>query len=349
MDWDEEPEEGTEPEEAAEEGATPPPDTEAEGAPEAASPPATHALQPLIDQLPPGLRQGVAGGTLAAEQALLQHFGGLHGAVGRTRAENRQLREAMEHQGLRFDTFMKKLGDTLGLELEEPQPPQDPLAGVHSKLDELRVAEEERQLDAHIAGVDGYLEQSRALAVQEIPDFQQAEEFVGHFVLAGQRQRALVALATRDYGYFDRADLQAAADGLITEDQLVERTASGKALDIFALTSARHFTGADPLSYARDILGIAVKAGWRPGGGNGAGATAPAAAPASDPGLARIRQQVRENATPARSAANHGRRDPATIRRNLAAMPQEDFDAMMESAEDPEGLWKEILDLHAAT
>lgn len=325
-------------------------------------PAAPSALDPLYARLPPGLRKGVEAGHFSKEEAIARHYQGYHHRVDKLFQKNQDLDRRLAAQTEswnRYDARMKKLFETLGIEAPEDQPaPVDPLAPVHQKLDAVLAAEEERQLDVQIATTEGYVAQAQQVMLAEEPEYMAAEEFVANSVLAFQRQQAVQAASFKQFDFFRRDYLQAVYEGVMSEEELIERTAIERAMDIAARMQYQHSRGGDPASYGRDVLGVAYKLGWQPAraqqqqGGNGAAPLAqppPRSGPRPDPKVQALRQNASGQLPGPATAQPRRQVNPTQIKEQVANMTNEEFTAMMEASADPEQLMKELMKMGAVS
>lgn len=349
-------------------GSAPP----AAPAPAAPAPPAQagapHALQPLLQHLPPGLRRAIASGSMTPEDAVNRHYGNRRWSdLIATEQQARQLDERNKQILGRFEALAKHLTDTLGLELPKelqptaaPEPPSE-VAQLAGKVDEFMRTVEDQRLDGMVDQVESYGLSDREAVIQQEPEFADAESFVVNQIIDQQRQEASRLLdnwnLTKDPRILERFNpeyLQRVAAGEMTGEELVELSALDRCFDLSAHLQQRHFH--QRTSMAGDFLQLARKWGWKPtreGGTpqpaeptNGGPAARPAPGPARrDPNLDLVRRGITHTPAPARNGA------PALDHREVVArvssMSEFEFEKMLSESDNPARLMDQLLKMVA--
>lgn len=323
-------------------------------------------LRPLIDHLPGGLKRRIAAGEITAEDAVVRHYGSRKwselirtqdSVVPQLKAENQRVMD-------RLGAMMKKLQDTLGVQLEdeqqEPKAP-DPMAQLHTKMDAVLQAEEDRRIEAVVDQVQGFNTADREHVLAEHPYLPEAEAFMADQILSAERTAVLRELelfnATRDTRYLqgiDRELLRMRVNGELDDEQLIEAAAASRAQDGVAVIMQRHFDSRT--SFAQETLQMAQRLGWKPGqqpaaggypvNGSGGGPSPVPRRPAParlDPALAKVRANMHHTPAPANSSGL----SPEQAAQVIASMDAETFDQMMAAADDPKAMIAHIQKLGA--
>lgn len=321
---------------------------------------ANSPLAPLAQRLPPGLQRRVAAGEMALEDAVTRHYQGYVNNVDRANAAARAAREQNAQLAGRLEKLMSRLNETLGLQVDEEQEAQqpDPLRDLSGKVDQVLQLEEERRTDVVVDQVLSYSEQDREVALAEVPNYAEAEQFVANNVIRmesqGVRRELTMWSSTRDPRYLQnipREYLQAFVDGMIDEEELVTKVGLERAMDAVAQIQHRHFQGRT--SMAQEVIGIAQRMGWTPGGSAPASGAppppprpmqpTPPAPPRQDPNLGRIRRNMTHQPAPSGS----GGIDPQEAARRVANMDTATFDQMIADSDDPKALIRHLTSLAA--
>lgn len=348
---------GVEPQEGAQPAPVPRPQTE-QAPPQAA--PASE-LGPLVERLPTGLKRAIAAGQLSPEAAVVRHYQGYVHNVDRANQVAQELRGQNAQALARLEKLTRHLTDTLGIALpeEQPAPPPDPVSLLTEKVDQFLSTAEEQHIDRSVDQVNDFVKADRAAVLAQEPEYDAASEFVTQHLIGFQTQQVQQALSwwgmTHDPNILRnnfRADyLQAVVDGAMTEEELVQRTAMERCIDIAAQTHQRNFTSRQ--SSAQELLAIARRLGWAPTREGGqpvampaSGQQAPPRAPLParrDPALDNVRRNVAHVPAPAHSVAL----DHREAAHRIANLSQMEFDSMLDKSDNPDALLKEMLALVA--
>lgn len=349
--------EGAEPQDSPAPSA--PPQQPAYQAPPQQASPTSGGLGPLVERLPAGLKRAIAAGQLSPEAAVVRHYQGYTANVDRANQVAKELRGQNAQALARLEALTRHLTDTLGIALpeEQPQAPPDPVSILTDKVDQFLSSAEEQQLERTIDQVDAFVASDRAAIMAEEPEYDSASEFVTQHLISFQTEQVQKELGwwgmTHDQNLlrgFNPEYLQAVVDGQMSEEELIQRTALERCINIAAETHQRNFTSRQ--SSARELLAIARRLGWTPTREGGQPVAHPqpqrvqpaAPLPARrNPALDSVRRNVSHTPAPAHSVAL----DPKEAARRFATMGQQEFDAMMDRSDNPEGLLKEILALVA--
>lgn len=328
-------------------------------------PPEAHALQPLLNHLPPGLRRQIAGGQMTPEEAVVRHYGGRRwNDLIRRDGQASELEGKLAKHNERFAAIVNHLTNVLGVELpkelqppEAPQPPSE-VAQLADKVDQFMSTVEDQRLDGVVDQVDRYDTEDMQAAVQEEPEYEAAKEFFVNRLIEATTGRYADDLywfnVTKDVTYlrsFPREYLQAVVDGEMTEDEMITRAALDRCFTIAATAKTRHFQNRTSLS--QEILAAARKAGWRStreGGDPPPARTAkpngreePPPPPRRDPNLTRVREGM--SRTPPASRRSQPAVDPVDALERVANMPNDEFAKMLDESPDPRGLLDRLLRL----
>ncbi|HKV13338.1 MAG TPA: hypothetical protein VJ725_34675 [Thermoanaerobaculia bacterium] len=312
------------------------------------------ALQPLYDRLPAGWKSRIIAGTASVEQAIASHYQTYNVQVDRFR----QKADGAEQRALaterKLEKLIAKFGEQLGIDLSDPDPNRvpsleedpnahlaDKLGTIEEQLAEMRAMEEDRRLDVVVDQQEQWVQSDAARVEAEYPFYREAEAFLADRLLDKQRQFATEALMFKDYRIFPREYLEAAAQGLMTGEELVERTAVERAMDVVAHLRVQHHQSGKSL--AMSVLQNAVRLGFEPsilrqetGAQPVAGQHQPARP--TNPRIQRVQNTLRNGSSTPLPAAPQ-----ADLAQRLLTMSEEEFNRAMDEAEDPDALFRALL------
>jgi hypothetical protein len=297
------------------------------------------ALGPLVNRLPKGWQTKLSAGQAGVVEAVGSHYGHEVERLKGIERENKLLAQRME-----------KLFDALGIEGEEQAPPPDPahqaLQGVQQQLEQLTEAQQDVVLEREVDNFDRWYQGEVERAVQVEPEFEQASAFIGRQLLGQERQVFARAAALQRWDQFPQEYIAAAQQGLMSVEQMIERSAIDSSMGIWANLGAQHYR--QGTSLARSILENAVRLGWQRSGQYQQMQQPPAFQPQHQRQPAAPRQIGRLNAIRQKLAGQAA--DPRPSGRNMAkqltAMSQEEFDELLDQARSPEEearLFKQLL------
>lgn len=310
-------------------------------------------VQEAFDRLPAGWKARVRAGTATVDEALAAHYRTYNVQVDRFRERTEAAERQAASVNRKLETLIKKFGDQLGIDLADPDPnklpslEEDPnahLAGklgtIEEQLQEMRALEEDRRLDYVVDQQEQWIQSDAAQVEAEYPFYREAEAFLADKLLAQNRQMATEALFFKNYNLFPREYLAAAQQGLMTGDELIERTAVERAMDIVAHLRVQHHQSGKSL--AMSVLQNAVRLGFEPSGlRQAASEQSPAAQPSprpTNPRIQRVQNSLRNGSPSPLPAAPQ-----ADLTTRLLSMSDEEFNRAMDEAEDPDALFRALL------